>query len=350
MSSAFDHPLLSGLLGDAELDSAWGLEAEIQAMLAFEGALAAAQADCGFIPAEAAAAIADLVSTFHPDIDDLRRGTAVDGVVVPRLIAQMRAALGEPHAATIHVGATSQDVIDTAMVLRMSSCLVILGRRVEAINAALETLRQRFGQLPMMGVTRMQPAIGIHVADRIDAWLSPLARHLGRLGTLRNETMVVQFGGPAGSLDHLDGKGPEIRRLLAGRLGLGDVPQWQSQRDRIASLAGWLATLSGLLGKFGQDVALLAQMGGEIALSGGGKSSAMAHKQNPVQAEVLVALGRYAASLQGAMQQSLIHEQERSGAAWTLEWLALPQLLKTAGASTIVALRLAENIQQMGSS
>ena len=103
----------------------------------------------------------------------------------------------------------------------------------------------------------------------------------------------MQFGGAAGTLDKLGDKGAAVRAALARRLGLGDAPQWHSQRDRIAELAGWLSLVTGSLGKFGQDIALMAQAGDEIALSGGGGSSAMPHKQNPVGAEVLVTLARF---------------------------------------------------------
>ena len=141
----------------------------------------------------------------------------------------------------------------------------------------------------------------------------------------------MQFGGAAGTLEKLGDKGRAVRAALAAALGLGDAPQWQSQRDRIAELGGWLATITGALGKLGQDVALMAQAGGEIALAGGGSSSAMPHKANPVGAEVLVALARFNAAQLGGLHQAMVHEQERSGAAWTLEWLLLPPMLIATG-------------------
>ena len=157
-------------------------------------------------------------------------------------------------------------------------------------------------------------------------------RHLERLDALRRSLLVVQFGGAAGTLEKLGDKGPAVRAALADRLGLADAPQWHSQRDRIAELAGWLSLVTGSLGKFGQDVALMAQAGDEIELAGGGGSSAMPHKQNPVDAEVLVTLARFNAAQLSGMHQALVHEQERSGAAWTLEWLILPQMVMATAA------------------
>lgn len=127
---------------------------------------------------------------------------------------------------------------------------------------------------------------------------------------------------------------PELRAALASRLGLTDVPPWHADRTPILEIAQGLMLLTGTLGKIGQDVALMAQTEiGAVRLAGGGRSSAMAHKQNPVGAELLVALGRLNAGRSGVLAQAMIHENERSGAAWTLEWLVLPDMASTTGAA-----------------
>jgi 3-carboxy-cis,cis-muconate cycloisomerase len=164
-----------------------------------------------------------------------------------------------------------------------------------------------------------------------------------------NETAFpLQFGGAAGTLDKLADKAGTVRATLAKNLGLSDLPQWQSQRAVIADLAHLLSLVTGSLGKFGQDIALLAQSGAEIALSGGGGSSAMPHKQNPVNAETLVSLARFNAVQLSGIHQSMVHEQERSGAAWTLEWMILPQMVIACGASLRLASTLAGQIKRLG--
>ncbi|WP_448956217.1 3-carboxy-cis,cis-muconate cycloisomerase [Labrys neptuniae] len=346
--SPFDHPVFAALLGDDETASRFSLEAELAALLAFEIALAQAQAEEGVIGADAIRAILSGITTFKPDIAALRAGTARDGVMVPELVRQLRAAIGAPHGDRVHFGATSQDAIDTGLVIRLVSVIARLDALLAETIAKLADLERRFGARALMGRTRMQAAVPITVADRLRAWSAPLRRNRARLEAMLPTLLVVQFGGAAGTLDKLGAKGACVRARLAATLGLEDVPQWQSQRDRLADFANLLALVSGGLGKFGQDVALMAQDGGEIALSGGGGSSAMPHKHNPVAAEMLVTLARFNATQLAGMHQALPHEQERSGAAWTLEWLLLPQMAVAAAASLRQASALADQIESIG--
>ena len=346
--SPFDHPLLSALLGDEEASRHFSVEAEIEAMLAFERALAEVEAENGIITKVAAAAIVAGLGTFRPDTALLRAGVARDGVIVPELVRQIRAAVGEPHGASVHVGATSQDVIDTGLMLRLKSVVEHLGLLLTETVMRLASIEERFGGRALMAMTRMQPAIPITVADRIAAWRAPLQRHQSRLAEQSRRLLVVQFGGAAGTLEKLGDKAPAVRAALAFRLSLGNAPQWQSQRDALADFAGWLSLVTGSLGKFGQDIALMAQGATDIALSGGGGSSAMPHKQNPVKAEALAALARFNATQLSGMHQALVHEQERSGAAWTLEWLLLPQMVVATAASLRLAAELAGQIESLG--
>ncbi|UVK36110.1 3-carboxy-cis,cis-muconate cycloisomerase [Mesorhizobium sp. AR10] len=346
--SPFDHPLLSSLLGDEEAARHFSVDAEIAAMLAFERALAEAEAENGLIAKDAAAAILSTLSSFRPDTARLRAAVAKDGVMVPELVRQIRAAVGEPHSQNIHFGATSQDVIDTALVLRLKRVIEHLDLLLTENIVRFAALDERFGGRALTGMTRMQPAIPIKVSDRVKAWRVPLQRHQQRLSEQSPRLLVVQFGGAAGTLEKLGKKGDVVRATLATRLGLGDAPQWHSQRDTLADFAGWLSLVTGSLGKFGQDIALMAQGGTEIELSGSGGSSAMPHKRNPVKAEALVALARFNATQLSGMHQAVLHEQERSGAAWTLEWLLLPQMVVATAASLRLAAELAAQIENLG--
>ncbi|RFB82202.1 3-carboxy-cis,cis-muconate cycloisomerase [Rhizobium leguminosarum bv. trifolii] len=344
-ASPFDHPFLSGLVGDDEIAPYFSAEADIRAMLSFEAALARAEAAHSLIPAEAARKITEICAGFSPDLASLRVATARDGVIVPELIKQLRAEAGEEAAKSLHLGATSQDVIDTSLMIRLKAVVFLFTGRLSTIAGALDGLDRRFGRSRLMGHTRMQAAIPISVSDRLDAWRAPLETYRDRL---TEQSFPVQFGGAAGTLDKLGPQAATVRASLAQELGLTDSRQWQSGRLPIADLAGLFASISGSLGKIGQDIALLAQAGQELEIAGGGTSSAMAHKQNPVAAETLVALARFNATALSGIHQSLVHEQERSGAAWTLEWLLLPQMAMATAASLRLAEDLVGNIRRLG--
>jgi 3-carboxy-cis,cis-muconate cycloisomerase len=344
--SVFDHPILSGLLGDQDVAAQFSAAAELQAMLAFEVALAKAEAEEGLVPAAAAEAIAGLSERFVADLDALNQATSRDGVVIPDLVRQWRAALGA-HAAHLHFGATSQDAIDTGLMLRLSEVLRILSQRLATVTHALDTLETRFGPQPLMGRTRMQAAIEITVADRIASWRQPLTELRDAVVALSAAGLPVQFGGAAGTLEKLGMSAVPVRARLAAELGLSDRPQWHSQRGIITELGGFFVRITGSLGKVGQDLALMAD-GGTAILGGGGASSAMPHKRNPVKAEVLVTLARFNAVQISGLHQAMVHEQERSGAAWTLEWMLLPQMAIAAGASSRIAAEMLGSVERLG--
>lgn len=344
--SVFEHPWLAALLSDEEIARHFSGAAELQAMVRFEVALARAEAPAGLIPAEAADAIAAAAPSFRPDMKALAEATARDGVVVPEWIAQFRRQIGPPHDRHLHFGSTSQDVIDTALILRLKECLPILERRLTGLIGRLDARASEIGDKPLMAHTRLQRALPITWADKIQAWRTPLARHEERLRELKPRLLVVQLGGPTGTLRELGVHGPAVAAALARELGLGaPASSWHTARDNLAECAGWLSMLAGSLGKIGQDVGMLAQSEiGALILTHGGRSSAMPHKSNPIAAETLVALARFNAAQMSAMHGALLHEQERSGAAWTLEWMILPPMV----AATAAALaRCAAMIDEM---
>jgi 3-carboxy-cis,cis-muconate cycloisomerase len=325
---------LDGLVGDTEIEELFSDAADLSALLRVETALAEAESDAELIPAAAAARIADVCATFVPDYPALARDLANDGVVIPGLIKQLRAAVGRRHAVHLHKGATSQDIVDTSLTLRLRAVVELLDVRLARLIDELTALKAREGKKAVIAHTRMQVALPFTAADKIDTWTAPLGRHRSRLRELKPRLLVLQLGGPVGTRAELNRKGDIIARGTAARLGLGAVPSWHSQRDNLAEFGAMLSLITGALGKFGADITLLAQNEvAAVSLARTGTSSAMEHKQNPVTAEVLVALARFNAGLLGALHQSLVHENERSGAAWTLEWMVLPRMAITAGAA-----------------
>lgn len=336
--------LLQALVGDAEFSALFSDGADVAAMLDFERALAQAEADAGVIPGSAAEAIAAACSDFSPDFDALATGFARDGVVVPELVRQLRVAVGE-QGKFVHFGATSQDAIDTSLVLRLARAITLIEDRLAALGKGFQGLNERFGRQGLMGHTRMQRALPITAGNKIGNWAEPLARQLRALEGMRRSLLVIQLGGAVGTREAFGDKADEVARRLADYLDLGFATPWHTQRDPLVDFASVLSLITGALGKFGADVALLSQNEvGAITLAGGGGSSAMPHKSNPVKAELLVTLARFNAGQVGLLHQALVHEYERSGSAWTLEWMVLPQIVEATGAGLRVANELVGQI------
>ncbi|WP_374829503.1 3-carboxy-cis,cis-muconate cycloisomerase [Paenochrobactrum pullorum] len=341
----FEHPFLSGLFKDEAVDKLFSAAFDVQEMIRFEVALAKAQAELGLIPEAAALAIAETASSFRADMAKLNQATARDGVVIPELVKQLRAHVGETYAHYVHFGATSQDVIDTSLMLRLKTFTQIAQQKLAQLLQQFDALDKAHGKRGLSAYTRMQAALPVTVHDRMVSWIEPLKRAQYRLDHLR---FPLQLGGAVGTLQGFGDQAAALRERLSLLLELVDLPQWQSTRDIIADIAHAFVTLSGSLGKFGQDIAMMAQSVEEIALSGGGASSAMPHKQNPVNAEILVSLARFNAVQISAIQQSMVHEQERSGAAWSLEWMVLPQICASLAAALNIGIRLTDQIQSLG--
>jgi 3-carboxy-cis,cis-muconate cycloisomerase len=338
------------LLADPDLVALLDSAADLATMVEVELALATASAEAGLIPQEAAAAIVAAAPGFRPDLTALAADTLRDGVVVAGLVGQFRDHVGPAHGAALHAGATSQDIIDTALAIRLGRVLALFETRLARLSDGLAVLSTRFGHHRLIGRTRMQAAIPITVADRLAVWQGLLARASDGLGAVRRANLVLSLAGPAGTSERFGDHIGAVRRAMASRLGLS-VPDYvpHAARDRIARLGGWLSEVTGALGKIGQDVALMAQNEiAEIALSGAGGSSAMAHKQNPVRAEVLVTLARFNAVQLSGLHQALVHEQERSGAAWTLEWMILPPMLNATGTALRHADAMLASVERIG--
>jgi len=349
----------SGLFGELFCDpavaAAFSAPAFTRRMLAFEAAWTRALHTHRVVRAEEAeAALAAIAQFPASDLGEgpetgLAQASNRDGLPVPGLVAALKQGLSAPQARAIHTGATSQDVIDTAMMLTCGSVLEMFETRLTHLLRHLDDLEQRFGPAPLMARTRMQAALPTVAAVRIQAWRRPLADHLARAEAVRHDLNVVQIGGPIGARDTPQAFVMDCAATVAADLGLALAPVWHSDRSRIVGFGHWITLVAGTLGKIGQDIALMAQQGvGDISLGGGGGSSAMPHKQNPIAAEAMVTLARYIAGQQGILAQAMIHEQERSGSAWALEWLTLPAMAEGLGASLAHAETLLGSVTRIG--
>lgn len=342
MTDVFTQPWLSGLFGDEAAQAIWTPGASLSRMIAFEAAWSRALGQTGAVDGDMAERAARAIEDWTPDEAALRQGTGRDGLPVPELVKGLKQAAGDA-ADAVHVGATSQDVMDSALAMASRDTLALLDERIFGLEAALRGLADRAGDARIMGRTRMQAALPIMATHRIGVWAQPLARHRDRLAELRPRVACVQVGGPVGDRRNL---APGMVGFVADQLGLAEAPCWHAARDGIAEFGGVAAMIAGSCGKIGADVCLMAQQGvDEARVAGGGGSSAMPHKQNPVAAETLVTLARYASAQAGALSGTMVHEQERSGAAWTLEWMVLPPLAVSAARALGLCIELVEGLE-----
>lgn len=303
------------------------------AMVAFEVALAQAQADLGVIPAPAAKAIAGLADVSLP-IDTLEDGVRAAGVPVPALVAALRSNLAPEHADWVHFGATSQDVIDTAMCLCAGKALDDLDTQLSVIIAEMAKQSALYQDTIMLARTRGQLATPITFGLRVAQWAQPLIALQAELGEVRRTVLRIQLGGASGSQSALAPHGSALSSKMAQSLGLADSAPWHTDRNGIRKLGTWLARVVQATAKIGLDLATSAR--NEIAEASAGPSggsSTMPHKSNPVLAEGLQSLAILATVYETGLSASAVHGEERDGVMWPVEWALLPALFETAAAA-----------------
>jgi len=312
-------------------------DALVAAALAFEAALAKAQAEHGLIPAAHAEIIA-AACTGPVDTDALAFEAAHAGTLAIPLVKRLREAVGAEAAKSVHLGATSQDVADTALSLQGQEAVDLIERDGAALMAGLLRLAETHAATPMLGRTLLQGALPITFGLKASSWLLGVDNAMQRLGIEAGDALALQFGGAAGTLAGLDGKGRDVAETMAETLDLHLPPTpWHSRRDAIAGLGSALAILIGAIGKIARDLSLLAQ--GEVAeafeprVDGRGGSSAMAHKRNPTGCQVALAAAARAPQLAASLIAALPQEHERGLGGWQAEAPVLIELFKLAHGS-----------------
>lgn len=328
----FDSGLYRDLFGDVELARLFTDTAEVRALLLVEGALAKAQGSHGLIPKESATVIHRASMEAQIDPSGLSQATGQNGVNIPALIAAFRTEIGDPsHAQFAHYGATSQDVIDTGLALRIRQALGILEKRMNVLLAHLAALSEAKAETPNAARTYGQHATVTSFGATVATWGEGILRLTQDVARIREVTEIVTLSGAAGTLSSMGPNGPEIRHEMAQQLRL-NVPSHAAHtaRGHIADLAHWLNSICQALGKMAADLILLCR-DGQMQLPDAGSSSTMPQKQNPVGASVIGALAAHANGLNHTLQGAVIHREQRDGVAWFSEWLALPQLVICAG-------------------
>ncbi|MBH3338146.1 3-carboxy-cis,cis-muconate cycloisomerase [Pseudomonas mendocina] len=306
----------------------------VQGMLDFEAALARAEARVGLIPAEAVAPIEAACQAERYDYPTLAQAIATAGNSAIPLVKALgkRIAAESPEAERyVHLGATSQDVMDSGLVLQLRAAIDLIELDLASLAAALAAQAERHIDTPLAGRTWLQQATPVTLGMKLAGVLGAITRHRQRLSELKPRLLCLQFGGASGSLAALGDAGWAVSGALAQELQLNLPEQpWHTQRDRLVEFASLLGMIAGGLGKLGRDLSLLMQTeAGEVfepSAPGKGGSSTMPHKRNPVSAAVLIGAATRAPGLVATMLAAMPQEHERSLGLWHAEWETLPEL------------------------
>jgi 3-carboxy-cis,cis-muconate cycloisomerase len=325
----------------------------LQGMLDFEAALARAAARAGLIPQ---AAVAPIESQCHADLYDMellaRAAEAAGNTAIPVVKAlTSHVESRDPGAARhVHWGATSQDAMDTGLVLQLRAALALVEADLDALSDSLARLADGHRNTVMAGRTWLQHAVPTTFGLRAAGWLSSIERHRRRLREIRPRVLVLQLGGAAGTLGAMGDRGMEVAAAVAADLGLSlpDMP-WHTQRDRVAEVATTLGLLTGSLGKIARDVSLSMQTevgeASEPAGGGRGGSSSMPHKRNPVSAAVVLAAAARVPGLVSVMLAAMVQEHERGLGNWHAEWETLPEICMLAAGALAQVRRIADGLE-----
>ena len=347
-ASVFDSPLFSHLFPTGETGRLFSDSAAVRAMLLVEGALAKVQGAAGVIPQISAAAIHRASLEIQIDPGALAKSTGQNGVSVPGLVAAFRDEMQAPeHAQFIHWGATSQDIIDTGLMLRLRQALTLAETDLRALLAALGKIAAQHAETVMPARTYGQAAVPTSWGAVVAGFGAPLYDALIVLPDLRQDSLWVSLSGAAGTASALGPDPAGLRSDLATALGLGDPGRsWHTDRAPLLRITDWMGRVTTGLGAMGDTIAALTDSNTqELRMKGAGSSSTMPQKQNPVAASALVALATQATALRAGMAQAARHRHQRDGAAWFAEWMLLPQIALCTAASLGIARTVVEQLE-----
>jgi 3-carboxy-cis,cis-muconate cycloisomerase len=301
----------------------------LKAMLRFEAALARSQARLGMIPQGAADAISAVTADSF-NADALARDARHSATVAIPFIQALKSQAGNDF---VHWGSTSQDLLDTTLVLLLAEANGIVRRDHDRLSAALRNLSERHKDTVMLARTLMQPASPMTFGYKVALWYGGVRRGWHRLSNSFDDALRLQFGGASGTLAAYGDRGPALAADLARELKLDPAIPWHTHRDRLASLVANVGIYSGSLGKIARDVTLLMQFEvGEVSEAGGG-SSAMPHKRNPSGSAIALAASARVPGLVAAYLGSMVQEHERAAGSWQSEWQTVSEIVSAAGSA-----------------
>ncbi|MCD9672779.1 MULTISPECIES: adenylosuccinate lyase family protein [Klebsiella] len=336
-STVYDSLLFRNMFATEKMRAVFSDRALIERYIEAEVALAKAEARCGVIPVTAAAEIAEKSRYDALDLEEMKHQTEIVGYPILPLVEQLSVICGQA-GRYVHWGATTQDIMDTAVVLQIRAGLDIVEADIHNVRDILTRLAKEHRDTPMAGRTHLQHALPITFGYKCAVWLSMFDRHAERLSQLRPRVEVGQFAGAAGTLASLGNNGLDVQKIMMEILGLG-VPQatWHVARDGFAETLNFLGLVTGSLGKVALDIMMMmtSELGEayEPFVKGRGASSTMPQKRNPISCEIIYAAAKGVRQHAGLMLDAMIQDFERSTGPWQAEWVAIPEAFMLSSAA-----------------
>jgi 3-carboxy-cis,cis-muconate cycloisomerase len=328
--------LFADMFGTEAMRDVFGDMGFVRNCIVVEAALARAQARLGIVPEVAAASIskaADAILANRETLDfaRLKRETETVGYPILPLVRQLAEQAGEA-GRYLHWGATTQDIMDSAVVLQIRDGLALIDADLTKLRGHLVALARKYRDTPMAGRTHLQHALPVTFGYKAAIWLAGFDRHAERLAELKKRVLLAEFGGAAGTLASLGSGEAALRTVgeLASELGLGEPPiTWHVARDGIVETVQFLALLGGSLGKIAYDVMLMSATefaeAAEPFVSGRGSSSTMPQKRNPISCELILAASKALRQHAGLALDAMVSDFERATGPWHVEWIAVPE-------------------------
>lgn len=340
-----DSVFFKDLYGTAEMRAVWDDQNLLQKWLDYEAALARAEAAIGLVPAEAATEITRQARAEHMDNVAIKQG--IDKTVHPlvSVIWQLSELCQGEAGRYVHWGATTQDVMDTAIVLQIKESIALFETALDQLMEALARLAREHRDTLMAGRTHGQQALPITFGFKVAVWLSEMRRHKARLADSKARVLVGEFAGAAGTLASVSENGITINARLMAELGLG-VPDiaWHTARDNFAEFAGVIAMIVATLGKIAHEVIDLQKSEfGEVEEPfemGKVGSSTMPHKRNPMICESILTMARLTRRQSTTAIDAMLHEHERDWSSFQMEWAYLPELCVMAHGALLLTHRV----------
>lgn len=344
--------LNSQLFSTPEMTRVFSAAGQLHAMMRFEWALTCALEANGLAKAGSGVVLESLLNAGFVDVERLKREAREDGNVAIAFVRQLTSAAkarDEDAACAIHLGATSQDVLDTGMVLQIREALQLLESALARMDSALVKQIRTHRKTLITGRTWLQAGPPTTLGLKLAGTLTAVRRHRERIAVARERVLVLQFGGAVGTLAALGDDGGRVSAELARRLELREAElPWHAQRDGFVEMVETLANLTGSLAKFARDVALLMQAEvGEVSEGGGeerGGSSTMPHKHNPVACAGVIAAHERMPGLVVTMLHAMPQEHERGLGLWQTEWETVPEAFRLTGSALAYAIEIAEGM------